>query len=174
MSVDIMFNNNFDRIEYKTFYKSEMVLNVDYQCSTSYNSLLVYCSNPRTNIDSIIAFVEFYFPTKPEEQSLGEISANALINYYIFSINKNNFHFCPVKLKTTGQRITQICLTLPQSEKLYLRELVYSLYPKREGECPICYETKSNMVTIHSSHAFCFDCLMKISTSCPICREKIY
>ena len=174
MSVDIILNHTFDRIEYKSFYKSEIILNVEYPCSINYNSLLLYCSNPRTNIDSIIAFVEFYFPTKPDEQSVGEITAKAFINYYIFSINQNNFHFCPIKLKTKGQNITEICLTLPQSEKLYLRELVYSLYPKTTDECPICYENKPNIITIHYSHAFCFDCLMKIPPSCPVCREKIY
>lgn len=174
MSLDIIFNKTFDRIEYKSFYKSEILLNVNYKCAINYNSLLLYCPNPRTNIDSVIAFVEFYFPTKPDNQSIGEISAKAFINYYIFSMNQNNFHFCPLKLKTTGQNITQICLTLPQSEKIYLRELVYSLYPKTTDECPICYEKKSNIITIHYSHAFCFDCLMKIPPSCPVCREKIY
>ena len=174
MSIDILCNTNFDRIDYRSFYKSEIKLQVDYPCFTNYNSFLLFCQNPRTNIDSIIAFVEFYFPKKPDEESIGEITSNAFINYYLFSVYPNNFHFCPIKLKTKGQTIIEISLTLPQSEKIYVRELVYSFYPKNTGECPICYEKKSNMITIHFSHLFCLDCLMKIPPSSPICREKIY
>lgn len=174
MSIDILCNAIFDRIDYRSFYKSEIILEVSYPCMLNYNSFLLFCQSPRTNIDSIIAFVEFYFPRKPEEDSVGEIASSAFINYYIFSMNRNNFHFCPIKLKTKGQNIVQIALTLPQSEKIYLRELVYSFHKKYTDECPICYETKSNMITIHFSHSFCFDCLMKIPPFCPICREKLY
>jgi len=174
MSVDILFNSIFDRIDYKSYYKSEITINVNYPCLIHYNSFLFFCQNPRTNIDSIIAFVEFYFPKEPEEESLGEISSNAFVNYYFLSMNRNNFHFCPIRLKTRGKNIVQVRLTLPQSGKLYLRELVYSFYEKSTNECPICYENKNNIITIHFSHFFCFDCLMKIGPLCPICRQKIY
>ena len=173
MTIDILCNTTFQRIDYKKFYKSEIMLEVNYPCLTTYNSFLLFCQNPRTNIDSIIAFIEFYFPKKPEDDSVGEITSNAFINYYILSIYKNNFHFCPIKLKTKGQNIVQINLTLPQSEKIYLRELLYSFSTKFTAECPICYETKSNMITIHFSHSFCLDCLLKISPFCPICRQRI-
>ena len=75
---------------------------------------------------------------------------------------------------TKGTHIIKVTIEMPEQNRTFLRELLYRNRDKKTDECYICYETKDNIINLHSNHQFCLDCILKCKTKkCPICRENI-
>ena len=48
---------------------------------------------------------------------------------------------------------------------------------KVEKECPVCYDTINNSVTLSCNHSFCYECIntcLKTDKRCPICRKAYF
>lgn len=173
MSVDIYCNGSLYSFQNIPFYKDIVNIKTDIDCLEEKNKILIYCNDPRTNIDSLLYCTDFIFNNEMDEESYGQITSKMLINYYFTSI-QYKFDCVDINILTKGRNITNIIIYMPENNKTFLRELLYLSYKRKEDNCFICYEDKNNIIPLHYNHNFCLDCILKLKQKkCPICREDI-
>ena len=173
MSIDIFCNGKYYFLDNIPFYRDIVCIKTDIECDKEKNKILIYSSNPRTNIDSLIYCSDFIFNESLGEDSIGQIISRMLLNYN-FKCTKHKFEFLDIRIITKGKRITDFIIFMPFNDKTFLRELLFSRCPKQTGYCYICYDEKTNMIHLHRNHSFCMDCLLKWKKKkSPLCREKI-
>lgn len=170
MSVDICCNGNYIKYDNIPFYKDVIRINTDFECITDINKILIYCTNPRINMDCLIYCSDFKFGEDINEDTYGQIISKMLVNYYYTS----KCDFIKINILTRGYTITDIIIYMPETNRSFLRELLYLSYPRITETCYICYEEKKNIINLHYDHQFCLDCLLQLKQKkCPICRETI-
>lgn len=173
MSVDIYCNGTLYNFKNVPFYKDIVNISTEIDCTEEKNKILIYCNDPRINIDSLLYCTDFIFNNEMNEDSYGQIVSKMLLNYNFTTI-KHKFDFIDVNILTKGKVITNIIIYMPENNKTFLRELLYLPYDRKEDICYICYEEKKNIIKLHHDHKFCLDCILKCKQKkCPICRETI-
>ena len=171
--IAIYCNKTFLQIPDVPSYKNEFLLEVDISCNKVKNKIILFGTDLRSNIDCIVYCSEFNFNEVIDENTEGQIASQMIVNYNVYSVN-GFFEYHPITILTTGIKISGIIITLPTNNKLFLRELMYLQTPREKLECPVCYETKENVVCVHDQHMFCLDCILKFKQSiCPLCRQTI-
>lgn len=170
MSIDICCNGNYIKYESIPFYKDVVIIKTDLECILDVNKILIYCVNPRMNIDCLLYCSDFKFGDTINENTYGQIISKMLVNYHYTT----KCDFIDFNILTTGYTITSIIINMPKQDKTFLRELLYLKFPKIKNMCYICYEEKNNIINLHYNHQFCLDCILQLKTNiCPMCREKI-
>ena len=173
MSVDIYCNGNFFNIKNIQCYKDEIVFNTNIECEKEKNKIILLILNPRTNIDSLLYCSEFFFNGDINHDTFGQMESKILVGYNLKE-NKNKTFFSKIFFLTKGTNIIKVTIEMPEQNRTFLRELLYRNRDMKTDECYICYETKDNIINLHSNHQFCLDCILKCKTKkCPICRENI-
>jgi hypothetical protein len=175
MSVYCLLNSDKFKVNYSKFYNPLLLIDVKkYQMKCNLkNSFLFFIENPRTNIELVSGFFEFYFKSAPQDFTLGQVISKTLITYSDSS--KNNHEFMPCILFTTGFYLQEILIYLPFQNFSFHRELKYRFLEKKEYKCAICLEDKM-CVNVHSNdynHCICTECILRIDSVCPICRLSI-
>jgi hypothetical protein len=175
MSFFLILNGKFYEKKYTKFYTPVLSISLEdlnLECQER-NKLIFFCEEPRTNISLLMSRIEFYFTYQQDYDVIGQLSSKVLINYNIDK-NPNNQVYENCIIFTKGYKITEILVYLPTHELKFLRELVYHFYEKSSGLCDICFEKKTNMVSVDKYHKFCLDCILKTNKKCPICRQNIH
>lgn len=173
MSVDIYCNGFLHSFKSVPFYKDVVNISTNIDCTQEKNKILIYCNDPRINIDSLLYCSDFIFNNEIIEDSYGQIISKMLLNYNYTSM-KYKFDFVDINILTKGKLITNIIIFMPKNNKIFLRELLYLSYKRKEETCYICYEEKNNIIELHHNHKFCLDCILKLKQKkCPICRDTI-
>jgi hypothetical protein len=88
MSVYCLLNHDKFKVNYSKFYNPLLLIDVKkYQmkCNLT-NSFLFFIENPRTNIELVSGFFEFYFKTIPQDHTLGQVISKSLSVSKIISI----------------------------------------------------------------------------------------
>lgn len=170
MSIDICCNGNYINYDNVPFYKDVITIKTEFECITDTNKILIYCMNPRVNIDCLLYCSDFRFGEDIDENTYGQIVSKMLVNYHYTS----RCDFIKLNILTKGYTITDIIIFMPETNRTYLRELLYRSFSKNTAICYICYEEKNNVINLHYEHQFCLDCLLKLKQKkCPLCRENI-
>ena len=170
MSIDICCNGNYIKYDNIPFYKDIIVIKTEFECIKDINKILIYCMNPRINIDCLLYCSDFKFAEDINENTYGQIISKMLVNYY-YTLK---CEFIKLNILTKGYVITDIIIYMPQTNRTFLRELLYLPLPRITDTCYICYEEKKNIINLHYDHQFCLDCLLQLEQKkCPICREII-
>jgi len=176
MSIVINLNDTFYQISFTKFYNSSLLINIeDYHilCLVK-NKCMILIENPRTNIQYVHSYFEFFFEYIPESYTLGQIKSNILI---IYNLGSNSFEYSSCILFTKGFLIKEILIYLPTREISYLRELKYFFYPHYLDICNICLEENKKVINVHNDkyhHTFCLSCLLQLYYRvCPLCRKPI-
>lgn len=170
MSIDICCNGNAMNFKNVPFYKDTVVIKTNFECITDVNKILIYGMNPRINIDCLLYCSDFRFGETIDENTYGQIISKMLINYHYTS----KCDFINLNILTKGFVITDIIIFMPETNRSFLRELLYLQFPRKSSICYICYEEKKNIINLHYDHNFCLDCLLQLKQKkCPICRETI-
>lgn len=175
MSIYCLLNSDKYKISYSKFYNPLLLIDVkkyNMKCNLT-NSFLFFIENPRTNIELVSGFFEFYFKNNPQEYTLGQVISKTLITYS--DSCKNNHEFMPCILFTTGLFLQEILIYLPFQNFVFHRELKLLNMDKVFMKCPVCLEEKQ-CINLHMNmynHCVCKDCALKIENSCPICRLTI-
>lgn len=173
MSVDIYCNGNFYNVRNIPCFRDEIVFKTNIECDKERNKIILLIMNPRTNIDSMLYCSEFFFNNDIHENSYGQMESKILIGYNMNSKNQSNT-FCKIYFLTKGTTIIRVTIEMPEQNRVFLRELIYRKKEMSYDYCYICYEMKSNVITLHNTHRFCFDCILKLSSrKCPVCRVDI-
>lgn len=134
------------------------------------NTCMFFLENPKTNIELVSGFLEFYYRLLPSADSLGQIMSKALITF-----SQAYQEMTPCVIFTKGLQIIELLIYMPAHTFSYMRELRYHFLPHMRAECVICLENKSNVYNIHQNHFqhnVCLSCVLKI-TKCPLCRMSI-
>jgi hypothetical protein len=175
MSVYCLLNQDKFKVTYGRFYNPLLLIDVKkYQmkCNLT-NSFLFFIENPRTNIELVSGFFEFYFKTTPQDYTLGQVVSKTLITYS--DSCPHNYEFMPCILFTMGLYLQEILIYLPFQNFSFHRELKYHFVKKIEYKCSVCLETK-NCINVHENqylHCVCTECILKIESVCPVCRLAI-
>lgn len=175
MSIYCLLNHEKYKVNYSKFYNPLLLIDVKkYQmkCSLT-NSFLFFIENPRTNIELVSGFFEFYFKNNPQDFTLGQVISKTLITYS--DTSKSNHEFLPCILFTTGLYLQEILIYLPFQNFSFHRELKYYFTEKIEYQCSICLEEK-RCINLHQNnyhHCVCTECVLKIDNQCPVCRLSI-
>lgn len=175
MSVYCLLNSDKYKVSFSKFYNPLLLIDVKkYQmkCNLT-NSFLFFIESPRTNIELVSGFFEFYFKNTPQEYALGQVISKTLITFS--ESGKNNLEFMPCILFTTGLYLQEILIYLPFQSFTFHRELHYYFIDKVEYQCSICLESKK-CINLHQNsfnHCVCTECILKIESTCPICRLSI-
>lgn len=170
MSIDICCNGNYIKYDNIPFYKNVIIIKTDFECISDVNKILIYGMNPRINIDCLLYCSDFKFGEDIDEDTYGQIISKMLVNYYYTS----KCDFIKLNILTKGYNITDIIIYMPETDRSFLRELLYLPHPRITDTCYICYEEKKNIINLHYDHKFCLDCLLQLNQKkCPICRETI-
>lgn len=182
MSLQLILNNSFHNVEYSGFYKPLLLIDVRknlVRCDLN-NTIFFYVENPRTNIELISGYFEFYFHTSPQDFMLGQVISKSMISYRttssITSILQNHHEYLPCILFTKGFYIQEILIYMPIQNLPFLRELKYYWYARFTERCCVCLDEKDNIINVHQNayhHLVCFNCLLRIEPICPICRADI-
>jgi hypothetical protein len=137
------------------------------------NSFLFFIENPRTNIELISGFFEFYFKQIPHDYTLGQVISKTLITYN--DDISNCYEFMPCILFTNGLYLQEILIYLPFQNFTFHKELKYHFVDKIDYQCSICLENKK-CINLHNNqfyHCVCKDCILKMDNFCPVCRIAI-
>lgn len=173
MSVDIYCNGNFYSINNIPCYKDEIVFKTNIECEKERNKIILLIVNPRTNIDSMLYCSEFFFNSDIHDESYGQMESKILIGYNMTTKMDNNT-FGKIYFLTKGTKIVRVTIEMPPQNRVFLRELIYRKKEMFSAYCCICYEMKSNVINLHNTHQFCFDCILQLENKkCPICRVDI-
>lgn len=176
MSIYCLLNSNNYTVNYSKFYNPLILIDVkkyDMKCNLT-NSFMFFIENPRTNIELVSGFFEFYFKTSPNDYTLGQVISKTLITYSDSIMN--NHEFMPCILFTTGLYLQEILIYLPFQNFTFHRELKIKFLLKVNDKCSICLEDKE-CINVHQNqyhHAICSECIMKIDNTCPVCRLPIF
>lgn len=175
MSVYCLLNSHKYKISFTKFYNPLLLIDVKkYQMKCELNnSFLFFIENPRTNIELVSGFFEFYFKNNPQEFTLGQVISKTLITYN--DQKPNIFEFMPCILFTTGFYLQEILIYLPFQSFPFHRELHYYFVEKMMYSCAICLEEKL-CINVHQNiynHCVCQECILKIESACPVCRLSI-
>ena len=178
MNLDVLLNYKMFSIPCPKYYLPLILIEVreyNMKCTLN-NSIIFFMENPRTNIELISAFFEFYFEELPSSETQGQVSTKSMIVYRKVDDptiqDPTLFEFIPCILFTQGSFIHQILIYLPVQILSYLRELKYMFLPRSLDTCSICLEEKK-VINVHQnqySHHCCLSCLLCIEKKCPICR----
>jgi len=175
MSIYCLLNQDKLKIDYSRFYNPVLLIDVkkyNMKCNLT-NSFLLFIENPRTNIDLVSGFFEFYFKNAPNEYSLGQVISKTLITYN--NLNPNNHEFMPCILFTIGFVLQEILIYLPFQNFTFHKELKYYFVSKMRYKCSVCLEEK-DCINLHKNlynHCICMQCILKIDNVCPLCRLSI-
>lgn len=175
MSVYCLLNKDKFRVHYSKFFNPLLLIDVKkYQmkCNMT-NSFLFFIENPRSNIELVSGFFEFYFKNVPQDFTLGQVISKTLISYS--DTNLNHHEFMPCIIFTTGLYIQEILIYLPFQSFTFHRELKYHFVEKMDFKCSVCLEDKP-CINVHGNqynHCVCTDCILKIEDVCPVCRLTI-
>lgn len=173
MSVDIYCNGQFHKLSDVPLYKDEICFVTDISCSKEKNKIILYIGDPRTNIDSLLYCSEFFFNKDINDDTLGQMESKMLVNYNTLQSFQKNY-YCKIFFLTKGTTIINIRIEMPEQNRTFMRELIYSKKKLFNDYCYICYENKENIINLHNNHNFCFDCILKLKhKKCPICRQDI-
>ena len=119
------------------------------------------------NISSLIYASNISFdPTITE--TLSEHYQHLFLNY-----TNQDCVMIGLDILTNGRTIIGFSIYFPEENHLFLREIKFLNKERHCKECPICFDTKNNVIYIDTHHYFCCDCLLQIKeddTLCPICR----
>ena len=124
-----------------------------------------------------------------EEKEEDKIENDELKNYYIDifnKINKNNISKLIFTIEKYNNEIPiDFDMSLDSLKKilLYLNDIqnivnTRTIDPEEEKElekiCPICLDKNSDSHVLPCSHAFCWECITKLTNDkCPICRKTM-
>jgi hypothetical protein len=175
MSVYCLLNHDKFKVNYSKFYNPLLLIDVKkYQmkCNLT-NSFLFFIENPRSNIELVSGFFEFYFKTTPQDYTLGQVISKTLITYS--DTSQNNHEFMPCILFTMGLYLQEILIYLPFQNFSFHRELKYHFISKIDFQCSVCLEDKK-CINVHQNqynHCVCNECILKIENTCPVCRLSI-
>lgn len=185
MAVYVMLNEKVFTIDFGRFYTPLLLIDVKkYQITCDMNNkFLFFIENPRVNIQLISGLFDFYFKSKPEDFMLGQVVSKVLISYRtVDSVWENANHirsvidFMPCVLFTKGLCLQEMLIYMPFHTQTYIKELHYYFVPKITGQCVICLDEKTDLINVHQNeflHCVCSQCILKIDTECPVCRQKI-
>ena len=175
MSIYCLLNSDKFKVTYSKFYNPLLLIDVKkYQmkCNLT-NSFLFFIENPRSNIELVSGFFEFYFKNAPQEFALGQVISKTLVTYS--DSTPNNHEFMPCILFTTGLYLQEILIYLPFQSFPFHRELRYYFIDKMDYQCVVCLENKK-CINVHQNtynHCVCPECILKIDSLCPVCRIAI-
>jgi len=175
MSIYCLLNEDKYKVDYSKYYNPLLLIDVkkyNMKCNIT-NSFLFFIENPRTNIELVSGYFEFYFKNVPQEYTLGQVISKTLITYS--ESCKYNQEFMPCILFTNGFFLQEILIYLPFQNFCFHRELKLKFLQKMEYKCAICLETKP-CINLHQNtfnHCVCVDCALKIENTCPLCRLSI-
>lgn len=186
----MMINHEMYFISFSKYYLPLMLIDLkEYNIECKMNNIcMFFFENPRTNIELMSAYFEFFFQEPPDHEISGQILCKTMISYRTDLISEDtvsvdhllgSFEFLPCVLFTKGMYLKELLLYLPEQKLKYMRELKYYFTKRTEGMCQICCEEDSLLVNIHGNisnlkHEMCEDCLWKLSSSqCPFCRQLL-
>lgn len=174
MSVCCLLNQIKYQIPFVKYYNPLLLIDVrsfNMKCQLT-NTFMFFIENPRTNIDLVSGFFEFYFKSNPEDFTLGQVVSKALI---LYSSTSKDCEFMPCILFTSGFLLQEILIYLPSQTFSFHRELYYFFFPQTPFSCMVCLEQKLcyNVHNDSFEHMVCRDCLLCINSQCPLCRKTI-
>jgi len=185
MAVYVMLNDRVFTIDFSRFYTPLLLIDVkshNIVCDMN-NKFLFFIENPRANIQLISGFFDFYFKSEPEDYMLGQVVSKVLISYRtldsVWEVNeniRNVVDFMPCVLFTKGLVLQEMLIYMPFQKPTYIKELKYYFVPKVSGQCVICLDDKETLINLHQDdfmHCVCSECILKLETDCPVCRQKI-
>lgn len=173
MSLEIILNNEHSSFKNVEFYKDIVTVNCCLPCKneTNINEIILWSEDPRTNITNIMYISKIKFdPKVSSDNCFGILETKIFLCY-----NDYDIVLVPMEIMTSGKKIVQFVIHLPVQNRKFLREIRLMKQEMAVGTCPICYESKSEIVKVDAFHAFCKSCLLKMeNSSCPICRKPIF
>jgi hypothetical protein len=175
MSIYCLLNKDKYVVSFSKFYNPLLLIDVkkyNMKCNLT-NSFLFFIENPRSNIELVSGFFEFYFKSIPQDFTLGQVISKTLITYSD-TLYKSH-EFMPCILFTTGLYLQEILIYLPFQNFPFHRQLKVHFIDKIFDKCSICLENK-NCINVHQNkynHFICSDCILYIDNTCPICRLSI-
>lgn len=166
---DVLCNGIYYKIGPINYVSSHIItINSDIFCGEDINSILFFSRDPRHNVSSLIYASNISFDPTITASSFGTLNTHMFLNYtddYCIMIG--------LDILTNGRTIIGFTIYFPEDNNLFLREIKMLNKERHTKECPICFDTKENVIYIDSHHYFCCDCLLKIKEDdslCPICR----
>lgn len=179
--MNIVLNYDMYEIDYAKFYLPVLMIDVrpyEIQCDM-HNSIMFFVEHPRTSIDLLSGFFEFYYEASPSAHTHGQVISKTLVTYHLTLATGNDhviYEYTPCILFTRGMNLEEILIYMPKQEMVFLRELRYRFWPRAENICSLCCEPRSDIINLHKNeyhHECCIRCIMRWGFTCPFCRIPI-
>jgi len=176
MSLYCLLNDKKFKVPFCKFYHPLLLIDVKpfQMLCNSRNSFLFFIENPRTNIDLVSGYFEFYFRSPPEDFTLGQVVNQSVILYSTMNSSPDS-ECMPCILFTMGYLLQEILIYLPTFSFPFHRELLYHFFPLHSSEqCVVCFEEVA-CYNVHEykseyRHMICHECVLRIKSECPLCR----
>ena len=175
MSIYCLLNDEKYKVPFGKFYNPLLLIDVkalQMKCTMT-NTFLFFIEHPRTNMELVSGFLEFYFKSAPDDFTLGQVVSKTMIFYSRF--RNSDCEFMPCILFTCGFFLQEILIYLPSQTFPFHRELKYHFLPKHPHKCAVCLESLDcyNVHQNHFDHMVCPQCLFRFPPQCPVCRISI-
>jgi len=181
--VHVVLNYELYYIDYSKYHLPIFMIDVrpyNIVCESK-NTIMFFIENPRTNIELVSGFFEFYFSTTPNTNTHGQVVSKSLITFRtsirtIDSFDQGCYEYTPCILFTKGLCLEEMLIYLPPQELSFLKELRFFCKGFENGSCHLCCFDKKNIVNLHDNrfdHKCCMDCILKWGDTCPFCRASI-
>ena len=175
MSICCLLNDVKYQIPFLKYYNPLLLIDVrsfQMKCTVT-NTFMFLMEHPRSNIELVSGFFDFYFKSIPEEFTLGQVVSKTMI---LYSSTSRTSDFMPCILFTSGFNLQEILIYLPVQTFSFHRELYYYFYPSVQHTCVVCLDTKPcyNLHADSFEHMVCHECVLRLSHQCPLCRRSIH